>query len=177
MGGSMASNGFRSNFNPRPCPLASCAPAHHPRRRRLQLHRGRLCRRPRHTGRPIPFARLRNPAAVALCSQLQLSRRSSSLDAPYDPTSTAEQLTVHPTVMASINRIVAAAGQIAATGRCRSATRTWVPPPQLPARPRGRARRRRLVGRSLILLCASFGVQRTSSVCWRRTISCARPRR
>jgi hypothetical protein len=30
------------------------------------------------------FARLRNPAAVALCSQLQLSRRSSSLDAPYD---------------------------------------------------------------------------------------------
>ncbi|KAJ7348135.1 hypothetical protein DFH08DRAFT_1080245 [Mycena albidolilacea] len=44
------------------------------------------------------FARLRNPAAVALCSQLQLSRRSSSLDAPYDPTSTAEQLTAHPTV-------------------------------------------------------------------------------
>jgi hypothetical protein len=66
------------------------------------------------------FARLRNPAAVALCSQLQLSRRSSSLDALYDPTSTAEQLTVHPTVMASINRIVAAAGQIAATGRCHS---------------------------------------------------------
>jgi hypothetical protein len=38
-----------------------------------------------------------------------------SLDAPYDPASAAEQLTVHPTVVAAINRIVAAAGQMAAT--------------------------------------------------------------
>ncbi|KAJ7348099.1 O-methyltransferase [Mycena albidolilacea] len=38
-----------------------------------------------------------------------------SLDAPYDPASAAEQLTAHPTVVAAINRIVAAAGQMAAT--------------------------------------------------------------
>ncbi|KAF7368821.1 O-methyltransferase [Mycena venus] len=38
-----------------------------------------------------------------------------SLDAPYDPSSPAEQLTTHPTVVAAINRIVAAAGQMAAT--------------------------------------------------------------
>ncbi|KAK7052486.1 O-methyltransferase [Favolaschia claudopus] len=38
-----------------------------------------------------------------------------SLDAPCDPNSPAEQLTTHPTVVAAINRIVAAAGQMAAT--------------------------------------------------------------
>ncbi|KAJ7143712.1 hypothetical protein C8R44DRAFT_845906 [Mycena epipterygia] len=38
-----------------------------------------------------------------------------SLDAPYDAASTSEQLTAHPTVVAAINRIVAAAGQMAAT--------------------------------------------------------------
>ncbi|KAJ7348063.1 hypothetical protein DFH08DRAFT_960419 [Mycena albidolilacea] len=38
-----------------------------------------------------------------------------SLDAPYKPALTAEQLTAHPTVGAAINRIVAAAGQMAAT--------------------------------------------------------------
>ncbi|KAJ7910449.1 O-methyltransferase-domain-containing protein [Mycena leptocephala] len=38
-----------------------------------------------------------------------------SLDAPYDPASPGEQLTAHPTVVAAINRIVAAAGQLAAT--------------------------------------------------------------
>ncbi|KAJ7244419.1 hypothetical protein B0H12DRAFT_1129472 [Mycena haematopus] len=38
-----------------------------------------------------------------------------SLDAPYDPSAAAEQLTAHPTVVAAINRIVAAAGQMAAT--------------------------------------------------------------
>ncbi|KAJ7910454.1 O-methyltransferase [Mycena leptocephala] len=38
-----------------------------------------------------------------------------SLDAPYDPASPGEQLTAHPTVVAAINRIVAAAGQMAAT--------------------------------------------------------------
>ncbi|KAJ7653148.1 O-methyltransferase [Mycena polygramma] len=38
-----------------------------------------------------------------------------SLDAPYDPASPSEQLAAHPTVVAAINRIVAAAGQMAAT--------------------------------------------------------------
>ncbi|KAJ7449160.1 O-methyltransferase, partial [Mycena latifolia] len=38
-----------------------------------------------------------------------------ALDAPYDPTAPSEQLTAHPTVVAAINRIVAAAGQMAAT--------------------------------------------------------------
>ncbi|KAJ7080600.1 O-methyltransferase [Mycena belliarum] len=38
-----------------------------------------------------------------------------SLDAPYDPASPSEQLTTHPAVVAAINRIVAAAGQMAAT--------------------------------------------------------------
>ncbi|KAJ7263048.1 hypothetical protein C8J57DRAFT_1719238 [Mycena rebaudengoi] len=38
-----------------------------------------------------------------------------ALDAPYDATSQAEQLTSHPRVVAAINRIVAAAGQMAAT--------------------------------------------------------------
>ncbi|KAJ6461096.1 O-methyltransferase [Mycena sanguinolenta] len=38
-----------------------------------------------------------------------------SLDGSYDPSSAAEQLTTHPTVVAAINRIVAATGQMAAT--------------------------------------------------------------
>ncbi|KAJ7348095.1 hypothetical protein DFH08DRAFT_960446 [Mycena albidolilacea] len=38
-----------------------------------------------------------------------------SLDAPYNPASAAEQLTVHPTVVAAINRIIVAAGQMATT--------------------------------------------------------------
>ncbi|KAJ6629329.1 hypothetical protein B0H10DRAFT_1360709 [Mycena sp. CBHHK59/15] len=38
-----------------------------------------------------------------------------ALDSPYDPASPAEQLTTHPRVVAAINRIVAAAGQMAAT--------------------------------------------------------------
>ncbi|RDB30841.1 4-O-methyltransferase 1 [Hypsizygus marmoreus] len=38
-----------------------------------------------------------------------------SLDAPYDPDDPAEQLTVHPVVVHAINKIVAAAGQMAAT--------------------------------------------------------------
>ncbi|KAJ7143715.1 hypothetical protein C8R44DRAFT_139056 [Mycena epipterygia] len=38
-----------------------------------------------------------------------------SLDAPYDAASAGEQLTAPPTVVAAINRIVAAAGQMAAT--------------------------------------------------------------
>ncbi|KAJ6551774.1 hypothetical protein B0H19DRAFT_1297609 [Mycena capillaripes] len=38
-----------------------------------------------------------------------------SLDAPYDANSPAEQLTAHPTVVAAINRIVAASGQLAAS--------------------------------------------------------------
>lgn len=37
-----------------------------------------------------------------------------SLDAPYDSTDPAELLTAHPTVVVAINRIVAAAGQMAA---------------------------------------------------------------
>jgi hypothetical protein len=37
-----------------------------------------------------------------------------SLDVPYDPTDPAEQLTAHPTVVVAINRVVAAAGQMAA---------------------------------------------------------------
>ncbi|KAG6868580.1 hypothetical protein C0993_000845 [Termitomyces sp. T159_Od127] len=36
-----------------------------------------------------------------------------SLDAPYDPNDPAEQLTTHPVVVQAINRIVAAAGQMA----------------------------------------------------------------
>lgn len=36
-----------------------------------------------------------------------------SLDVPYDPTDPAEQLTAHPVVVRAINRIVAAAGQMA----------------------------------------------------------------
>ncbi|KAG5634918.1 hypothetical protein H0H81_000331 [Sphagnurus paluster] len=38
-----------------------------------------------------------------------------SLDAPYDPSDPAEQLTAHPVVVRAINRIVAAAGQMAIT--------------------------------------------------------------
>ncbi|KAG6826959.1 hypothetical protein H0H93_015968, partial [Arthromyces matolae] len=38
-----------------------------------------------------------------------------SLDATYDPNDPAEQLTSHPVVVQAINRIVAAAGQMAAT--------------------------------------------------------------
>jgi hypothetical protein len=38
-----------------------------------------------------------------------------SLDAVYDPSSAAEALTSHPTVVAAINRIVAAAGQLSVT--------------------------------------------------------------
>ncbi|KAF8995998.1 hypothetical protein BDQ17DRAFT_1330195 [Cyathus striatus] len=38
-----------------------------------------------------------------------------SLDDPYDPTSPAEMLTSHPTVVVAINRILAAAGQMTAT--------------------------------------------------------------
>ncbi|TFK34695.1 hypothetical protein BDQ12DRAFT_689414 [Crucibulum laeve] len=38
-----------------------------------------------------------------------------SLDAPCDPTSLAEALTAHPTVVVAINRILAAAGQMSAT--------------------------------------------------------------
>ncbi|KAF5381712.1 hypothetical protein D9615_005570 [Tricholomella constricta] len=38
-----------------------------------------------------------------------------SLDAPYDPNDPAEQLSSHPVVVRAINRIVAAAGQMAAT--------------------------------------------------------------
>ncbi|KAJ7694898.1 S-adenosyl-L-methionine-dependent methyltransferase, partial [Mycena rosella] len=38
-----------------------------------------------------------------------------SLDAPCDPASPSEQLTAHPAVVAAINRIVAAAGQLAAS--------------------------------------------------------------
>ncbi|KAG5642068.1 hypothetical protein DXG03_003645 [Asterophora parasitica] len=37
------------------------------------------------------------------------------LDAPYDPNDPAEQLTTHPVVVGAINRIVAAAGQMATT--------------------------------------------------------------
>jgi hypothetical protein len=37
-----------------------------------------------------------------------------SLDTPYDPTSLSEQLTTHPTVVAAINKIVAACGHMAA---------------------------------------------------------------
>jgi len=38
-----------------------------------------------------------------------------SLDAPFDPTSPSEALTSHPTVMAAISRIIAAAGQLTAS--------------------------------------------------------------
>ncbi|KAJ7833353.1 hypothetical protein B0H14DRAFT_3462802 [Mycena olivaceomarginata] len=58
----------------------------------------------RHTGRSIPFR-------ASTSSTLDFP----SLDAPYKPASTAEQLTAHLTVVAAINRIVAAAGQMAAT--------------------------------------------------------------
>lgn len=37
-----------------------------------------------------------------------------SLDTPYDPADPSEQLTTHPTVVVAINRIIAAAGQMAA---------------------------------------------------------------
>lgn len=37
-----------------------------------------------------------------------------SLDAPYDPTDPAEQLTAHPAVIIAINKIVASAAQMAA---------------------------------------------------------------
>ena len=38
-----------------------------------------------------------------------------SLDAPYDPGSASETLTAHPTVMAAMNRIISACGQMSAT--------------------------------------------------------------
>lgn len=38
-----------------------------------------------------------------------------SLDNPYDPNSASETLTTHPTVLAAISRLVAAAGQMTAT--------------------------------------------------------------
>lgn len=38
-----------------------------------------------------------------------------SLDAPYDPSSLSETLTQHPDVVAAINRIVAACGQVTST--------------------------------------------------------------
>ncbi|KAJ7689893.1 hypothetical protein B0H14DRAFT_3175933 [Mycena olivaceomarginata] len=46
----------------------------------------------RHTGRQIPFRASTQPRRCRPLLQFQLSRRSSSLDAPYGPTSTAEQL-------------------------------------------------------------------------------------
>ncbi|KAG6817373.1 hypothetical protein H0H87_009560 [Tephrocybe sp. NHM501043] len=48
-------------------------------------------------------------------STSQLPLDFPSLDAPYDPRDPSEQLTSHPVVVQAINRIVAAAGQMAMT--------------------------------------------------------------
>ncbi|KAG6918807.1 hypothetical protein DXG01_011559 [Tephrocybe rancida] len=48
-------------------------------------------------------------------STSQLPLDFPSLDIPYDPNDPAEQLTAHPTVVQAINRIIAAAGQMAMT--------------------------------------------------------------
>jgi hypothetical protein len=55
------------------------------------------------------------PNSVSNYSQTSSLRPDfPSLDTPYDPTSLSEQLTTHPTVVAAINKIVAACGQMAA---------------------------------------------------------------
>ncbi|KAF8218100.1 hypothetical protein K438DRAFT_2006988 [Mycena galopus ATCC 62051] len=64
---------------------------------------------------PPPSPSSVSAAAPSTSSTASSSLDFPSLDAPYDPTAPNEQLTAHPTVVAAINRIVAAAGQMAAT--------------------------------------------------------------
>jgi hypothetical protein len=62
-------------------------------------------------GKKYPYV---SPPPTPSVSTHSSSLDFPSLDAPYDPTDPAEHLTAHPTVVVAINRVVAAAGQMAA---------------------------------------------------------------
>jgi hypothetical protein len=65
---------------------------------------------------PLPTASTINISAKSSSATPPTSRVDfPSLDAPFDPTSPSETLTSHPKVVAAINRIVGACGQMTAT--------------------------------------------------------------
>jgi hypothetical protein len=66
---------------------------------------------PEEDGKKSPYA---SPPPTPSTSTHSSPLDFPSLDAPYDSTDPAEQLTAHPTVVVAINRILAAAGQMAA---------------------------------------------------------------
>ena len=83
-----------------------------------QLNNTELDRAEHKSSLPISHAYASPPPSplVATCSEsVAAGLDFPSLDTPFDPTSPSEALTSHPTVMAAISRIIAAAGQLSAS--------------------------------------------------------------